>query len=132
MYGKRQRSDSLGREDDNLDSANPFDEQNAYQPRQREDTFHLRRRTIDSPLADSGMGDGADNDNWQSPMGGANRNRRYSTSSDGDGGSLGGHHRSQADRLWSEATSGGGAEFVRRISSNNDVSPLKKSLIDDP
>ena len=92
----------------------------------------MRRKTIDSPLGNSAMGNGADNDHWQSPMGDATRNRRFSTSSDGDGGSLGGHHRSRADRLYSEVTSGGGAEFVRRISSNNDVSPLKKSLIDDP
>ena len=64
MYGNRQRSDSLGRDDDHLDGPNPFDEQNAYQPRQREDTFHLRRKTIDSPLGDSAMGNGADNDHW--------------------------------------------------------------------
>ena len=63
------------------------------------------------------------------------RERLDSQSSDGDGGGYGLRH----DRIWSEATSGGGgaelrygqggSENARRISSNQAASPLKKSLL---
>ena len=63
--------------------------------------------------------------------------RRYSgSSSDGDGGGYG----NRDDRIWSDATSGRGGDFlyghggssenaVRRISSNKPGSPLKNSLL---
>ena len=65
---------------------------------------------------------------------GDHRDRFDSKSSDGDGGGYG----MRNDRIWSEATSGGGAEYrygqggsenARGFSSNQAASPLKKSLL---
>ena len=111
------------------------EEDDAYQPKQRRDTFHLRRGTVTSDNDDGGYGGYNKN---VSPMGGSNvmrsggdRDRHYSNSSDGDGGGYG----MRNDRIWSE-TSGGGADFRygqggsendRRVSTA--ASPLKKSLL---
>ena len=112
------------------------EEEDAYQPKQRRDTFHLRRGTVTSDNDDGGYGGYNKN---TSPMGGSNnmqnsrdRDRHYSNSSDGDGGGYG----MRNDRIWSEETSGGGADFkygqggsenARRVSTA--ASPLKKSLL---
>ena len=141
LYKHRGRSDSLGKDSstggnlyggnhsqmhDSPSGGGGNEEDEAYQPKERRDTFHLRRGTVDSANDDSYGGYNYRN---ASPMGsaimqsGRDRDRHDSNSSDGDGGGYG----MRNERIWSEATSGGGADFryghggsesARRISSH--------------
>ena len=115
LYKMRGRSDSLGKESaggelyDHSDEPNENEEDQAYQPKRR-DTFALRRGTVGSEHDDSyGGGYGDSNNQLATPMGNGNMRDRLdsSNSSDGDGGGYG----MRNDRIWSEATSGGGADF---------------------